>query len=114
MTAGPSLGRAGITPSPQWTEMTGKVTAPLSPPRAKAPANDAMSFPPIKAEAFDDEGYIQSEFLSRFIHAPRLPRKKGTTVRDDEPDQTKAYDTVDVIEFLENQQNYFAESFEGA
>ena len=45
------------------------------------------------------------------MHVPRLPRKKGTTLRDDEPDETKAYDTFDVIEILEDQQNYFAESF---
>ena len=43
---------------------------------------------------------------------PRLPRKKGTNIRDDEPEQTKAYDTFDVIEILEDQQNYFADSFE--
>ena len=79
---------------------------------AEAPANDAPSFPPIKAEAFDEEGYIKLEFMSRFMRAPRLPRKKGTTVRDDEPDQTKAYDTFDVIEILEDRQNYFDESFE--
>ena len=92
--------------------MTGKVTAPPSPPMAKAPANDAPSFPPIKAEAFDETGYIKPEFMSRFTCAPRLPRKKGTTVRDDEPEQTKAYDTFDVIEILEDQQNYFADCFE--
>ena len=46
------------------------------------------------------------------MRVPRLPQKKGTTVRDDEPDQTKANDTFDVIEILEDQQNYFAESFE--
>ena len=46
------------------------------------------------------------------MRVPPLPRKKGTTVRDDEPDQTKAYDTFDVIEILEDQQNYFAESFD--
>ena len=38
--------------------------------------------------------------------------EKGTTVWDDEPDETKAYDTFDVIEILEDQQNYFVESFE--
>ena len=112
MVAGPALGRAGIIPPPQWKEMTGKVTTPPSPPKAEAPANDAPSFPPIKAEAFDEEGYIKPEFMSRFMRVPRLPRKKGTTVRDDEPDHTKAYDTFDVIEILEDQQNYFAESFE--
>ena len=92
--------------------MTGKVAAPPSPPMAEAPANDAPSFPPIKAEAFDEEGHIKPEFMSRFMRVPRLPRKKGTTVRDDEPDHTKAYHTFDVIEILEDQQNYFAESFE--
>ena len=61
ITAGPALGRARITPPSQWTEMTGKVTAPPSPPKAEAPANDAPTFPPIKAEAFDTEGYIKPE-----------------------------------------------------
>ena len=105
------VGRAGVVPPTQWTEMTGKVTETSS-PRAEAPANDAPIFPPIKAEAFDEEGRIKPEFMSRFMKAPRLPRKKGTTVRDDEPDHTKAYDTFDVIEILEDQQNYFADSFE--
>ena len=112
MAAGPILGRAGTTPPSQWTEMTGKVAAPPSPPRAEAPANDALTFPPIKAEAFDAEGYIKPEFMSRFMRVPPLLRKKGTTVRDDEPDQAKAYDTFDVIEILEDQQHYFAESFD--
>ena len=92
--AGPVLGRAGVIPPPQWTEMTGKVRATPSPPRAEAPADDASAFPPIKAEAFDAEGYIKPEFMSRFLLVPPLPRKKGTTVRDDEPDQTKAQSIV--------------------
>ena len=92
--------------------MTGKTAETSSPPRAEAPANDAPTFPLIKVEAFDDEGRIKPEFMSRFMRAPRFPRKKGTTVRDDDPDQTKAYDTFDVIEILEDQQNYFANSFE--
>ena len=99
--AGPILGRASIIPPTQWTEMAGKEKAPPSPLRAEAPADDAPAFPPIKAEAFDAEGYIKSEFMSRFLRVPPVPRKKGTTVRDDEPDQTKAYDTLDVIEILE-------------
>ena len=90
----------------------GKVTTPSSPPRAEAPANDALSFPLIKADAFNDEGRIKPEFMSSFMRAPQLPRKKGTTVQDDKPDETKAYDTFDVIEILEDHQNYFAESFE--
>ena len=85
MAAGPTLGRAGIIPPPQWTEMTGKVIGSSS-LRAEAPANDAPTFPPIKAEALDDKGYIKPEFMSRFMRAPRLSRKKGTTVRDDEPE----------------------------
>ena len=85
---------------------------PSSPPRAEAPANDAPNFPPIKAEAFDEEGRIKPEFMSRFMRAPRLPRKKGTTLRGDEPGETPAYDTFDVIDILEDQQNYFSESFE--
>ena len=97
MAAGLTLGRAGITPPTKWTEMTGKVTEPSSPPRAEAPANDALTFPPIKAEAFDEEGRIKLEFMSHFMQAPRLPRKKGTTLRDDEPGETPAYDTFDVI-----------------
>ena len=44
--------------------------------------------------------------------APRLARKKGTTLRDDEPDETQAYDTYDIIDILEDRKNYFAESFE--
>ena len=80
--------RAGITPPTKWTGMTGKVIEPSSPPRAEAPANDAPNFPPIKAEAFDEEGRIKPEFMSRFMRAPRLPRKKGTTLRGDEPGET--------------------------
>ena len=91
--------------------MTGKEKAPPSPLRAEAPADDAPAFPPIKAEAFDAEGYIKPEFMSRFLRVPPLPRKKGTTIQDDEPDHTKAYDTLDVIEILEDQQHYFADSF---
>ena len=34
------------------------------------------------------------------------------TLRDDEPGETPAYDTFDVIDILEDQQNYFVESFE--
>ena len=37
---------------------------------AKALANDAPSFPPIKAEAFDEEGHIKPEFMSRFMLVP--------------------------------------------
>ena len=85
---------------------------PSPPPRAEASANDAPTFPSIKAESFDEEGCIKPEFMSRFMRAPRLPRKKGTTLRDDEPGETLAYDTYDVIDILEDQQNYFAESFE--
>ena len=92
--------------------MTGKVTEPSSPPRAEASANDAPNFRPIKAEAFDEEGRIKPEFVSQFMRAPRLPQKKGTTLWDDEPGETPAYDTFDVIDILEDQQNYFAESFE--
>ena len=112
MAAGPALGRAGITPPTKWTEMTGKVTEPSSPQRAEDLANDAPTFPPIKADAFDEVGCIKPEFMIRFMRAPWLHRKKGTTVRDDEPDETKAYDTFDVIEILEDQQHYLAESFE--
>ena len=112
ISGGPSLGRAGITFPDKWTEMMGMVTEPSSPPRAEAPANDAPTFPPIKAEAFDEEGRIKPKFMSRFMRAPRLPRKKGTTLQDDEPGETPAYDTFDVIDILEDQQNYFAESFE--
>ena len=91
--------------------MTEKVPMPSSPPRAEAPANDAPTFPPIKAEAFDEEGHIKPEFMSRFKRAPRLPRKKGTTLLE-EPGETQAYDTLDVIDILEDQQSYFAKSFE--
>ena len=84
---------------------------PSSPPRAEAPANDAPTFPPIKVEAFDKEGRIKPEFMSQFKRAPRLPRKKGTTLLA-EPGETQAYDTLDVIDILEDQQSYFAESFE--
>ena len=112
MAVGPVLGRAGVIPPMQWKEMTGKVRAPPSPPRAEAPADDAPIFPPIKAEAFDAEGFIKTEFMSRFMRVPPLPRKKGTTVREDEPDQNRAYDTLDVIEILEDQQKYFAGSFD--
>ena len=91
--------------------MTEKVPMPSSPPRAEAPANDAPTFPPIKAEAFDEEGRIKSEFMSRFKRAPRLPRKKGTTLLE-EPGETQACDTLDVIEILEDQQSYFAGSFD--
>ena len=98
MPGGPSLCRAGITSHDKWTEMIGKVTEPSSPPRAEASANDAPNFPPIKAEAFDEEGRIKPEFMSRFMRAPRLPRKKGTTLWDDEPGETPAYDTFDVID----------------
>ena len=45
------------------------------------------------------------------MRAPRLPRKKGTTLLE-EQGETQAYDTLDVIDILEDQQNYFAESFE--
>ena len=67
MPGGPSLGRAGITSPDKWTEMTGKVKEHSSPPRAEAPANDAPNFPPIKEEAFDEEGRIKLEFMSRFM-----------------------------------------------
>ena len=38
--------------------MMEKMPIPSSPPRAEAPANDAPTFPLIKAEAFDEEGHI--------------------------------------------------------
>ena len=44
--------------------------------------------------------------------APRLACKKGTTLRNDEPGETLAYDTYDVIDVLEDQHNYFAGTFE--
>ena len=84
---------------------------PSCPPRAEAPPNDAPTFSPIKAEAFDEEGRIKPDFQSRFMSAPRLARKKGTTLRDDEPGETLAYDTYDVIDILEDQHNYFSETF---
>ena len=84
---------------------------PSSPPRAEAPANDAPTFPPIKAEAFDEEGHIKPEFMSRLSVLHVCPRKKGTTLLE-EPSETQAYDTLDVIDILEDQQNHFAESFE--
>ena len=47
------------------------------------------------------------------VYASSTPTpKRGTTLRDDEPGETPAYDTYDVIDILEDQQNYFAESFE--
>ena len=85
---------------------------PSSPTRAEATANDAPAFPPIKEEAFDEEGRIKPDFQSRFMSAPRLARKKGTTLRDNEPGETQAYDMYDVIDILEDRQNYFAESYE--
>ena len=69
MPGDPSLGRAGITSPDKWTEMTGKVTELSPPPRVEASANDAPTFPPIKAEAFDEEGRIKPEFMSRFMRA---------------------------------------------
>ena len=72
----PPVGRASVIPPTQWTEMTGKVTETSS-SRAEAPANDAPTFPPIKAKAFDEEGRIKPEFMSRFMKAPRLPDRKS-------------------------------------
>ena len=92
--------------------MTGKVTQPSSPSRAEATANDdAPVLPPIKEEAFDEDGRIKPDFQSRFISAPRLARKKGTTLRDDEPGESLAYDTYDVIDVLEDRHNSFPETF---
>ena len=68
--------------------MTGKVDLPPSPPRAETTANDAPTFPPIKEEAFDEDGRVKPDFLNRFMPAPRLTRKKGTTLRDDEPTES--------------------------
>ena len=82
--------------------MTGKVDMPSSPTRAEAMAKDSPAFPPIKKEAFDEDSRIKPDILNRFMSAPRLTRKKGTTLRDDEPGETLAYDTYDVIDILED------------
>ena len=78
----------------------GKVIMPFQPTRAEATANDAPALPPIKEEAFDEDGRIKPDFQSRFMPAPRLARKKGTTLRDDEPGESRAYDTYNVIDVL--------------
>ena len=47
------------------------------------------------------------------VYASSTPAsKEGKTLRGDELGETPAYDTIDVIDILEDQQNYFAESFE--
>ena len=46
------------------------------------------------------------------MSAPRLARKKGTTLRDDELGETLAYGTYDVNDILEDWHNYFSEAFE--
>ena len=85
---------------------------PSPPDRAEATANDAPPFPPIKKEAFDEDNRIKQDFQNRFMSAPRLARKKGNTLRDDESGKTLAYDTYNVIDILEDRHNYFAETFE--
>ena len=80
--------------------------------RAEATAHDAPVLHPIKEEAFDGDGRIKPDFQDRFISAPCLAWKKGTTFMDDEPGQSITYDTYDVIDVLEDRHNSFAESFE--
>ena len=62
MSAEPILGRAGVTPAGEWTQLTRKVSMPSPPDRAEAIANDAPPFPPIKEEAFDEDGRIKPDF----------------------------------------------------
>ena len=108
----PSRPRAMVTPASEWMSLTGKVNMPPPQDRAEAMAHDAPVLHPIKEEAFDEDGRIKLDFQDRFIPAPCFARKKGTTFRDDEPGQSIAYDTYDVIDVLEDRYNSFAESFE--
>ena len=112
MSAEPILGRPGVTPAGEWTQLTGKDSMPSPPGRAEATADDARAFPTIKEEAFDEDGRIKPDFQSRFMPALRLAWKNGTTLRDDEPGETQSYNTYDVIDLLEVWHNYFSEAFE--
>ena len=60
--AEPSRSRAQVTPADEWTTLTGKVSMPPLADRAEATANDAPILPPVKEEAFDEEGPIKPDF----------------------------------------------------
>ena len=72
MSAEPILGRAGVTPAGEWTQLTRKVSLPSPPDRAEATVNDAPAFPTIKEEDFDEDDRIKPDFQSRLMPAPRL------------------------------------------
>ena len=108
----PSYPRAQVTPTSEWTKMTGKVDMPCSQVRAEVSARDAPVLHPIKEEAFDEDGHIKPDFQDRFIPAPRFARKKGTTFPDDEPNKSVAFDAYDVIDVLEDHHNSFSKSFD--